>query len=97
MTRFKEYVRSKGTMLECDFRNLKIDMSNTGTDRILVLPEQAKVLKHHKISGWCELTFYQDGRFTISNTTPEILAEAINRGLPWWEQVDPEDIAAACF
>jgi hypothetical protein len=94
MTRFKTYVRGKGTMLECDYRAMGINLDECGTDHIIVFPEQGKILKHHKTSGWCDLTFHRDGRFTVSHATPETVAAAINKGLPWWEQIDLEEVAA---
>lgn len=97
MTRFKEYVRKNhGVFLECDFRALGVNLNECGTDCIIAYPEEAKVLKHHKISGWCEIKFHQDGRFTISHADDKTVFSAINRNKPWWDCIDEDEIAA-CF
>lgn len=57
MTKFKEYLRKNGVMLECDYGTLPHD----GIEEIVVIPERAQVSVYHVSAGWCHMVFDRGG------------------------------------
>ena len=88
MTRFKEYARSKGIRLECDYECLPYK----GLECVLVLPERAAVLEFYNCYGWTAIYFRSDGSAIVADPSREEIAAALNRGRAWWDQIDPEEV-----
>lgn len=57
MTKFKEYLRRNGVMLECDYDTLPCN----GIEEIVVIPERAQVSVYHVSAGWCHMVVDRDG------------------------------------
>lgn len=57
MTKFKEYVRSKGFQLESDMECLPFE----GVEEVRVIPEKALLCIYHNCYGWINIRFHADG------------------------------------
>lgn len=57
MTKFKEYVRSKGFQLESDMERLPFE----GVEEVMVIPEKALLCIYHNAYGWMNIRFHADG------------------------------------
>lgn len=68
MTKFKEYVRKKGVLLECDFDMLPFD----GIEEIIVIPERAQVSAYHVSAGWCHTIVGRDGELSTPYKNDEL-------------------------
>lgn len=68
MNRFKEYVRKKGVMLECDFECLPCD----GIEEIVVIPERAQVSTYHVSAGWGHMIAERDGTLNWLYTNDDL-------------------------
>lgn len=90
MTKFKEYARSKGIKLECDYER----MPYNGLEYVRVLPDRAAILKYYNQCGWAASYIRTDGSVIVADPSREEITAAINYGLDWRDQVDPDGVSA---
>lgn len=67
MTKFKDYVRSKGLRLEEDFDCLPCD----GIECVVVVPENARVSYYYVGAGWMHWLFNKYGTIRTFRTADE--------------------------
>lgn len=90
MTKFKEYARSKGIRLECDYECMPCN----GLEYVRVLFDRAAILEYYNQYGWVATYIRTDGRVIVADPSREEIAAAINYGRAWWDQTDPEEVTA---
>lgn len=88
MTKFKEYARNKGIPLECDYDTLPYN----GLETVRALPDRGAILSYYNQYGWTAVYVRRDGSIIVADPSREEIAAVINRGLAWWDQVDPEEV-----
>ena len=83
MTKFKEYIRDKGFLLECDMECLPCD----GVEEVVVIPEHAMLCVYHNCYGWMNTVFHQDGSWEDLWTNSDLIEASIMREEYWARRV----------
>lgn len=76
MTKFKEYAREKGFLLEVDFQELP---TPDGIETVMVIPEKGLICTYHNCYGWMNERINRDGSIDQLWTNDDLVMCAVAR------------------